>query len=106
MAGYVVRRTAAVLTLVLTGCVHATTPAPDAAAGVANIPERETSEACQSSSPECRRWTELAKLCEENLRQRDAGFMGRQEPYCTQAEEYREAVTGVADSTAPGAHRF
>ena len=32
--------------------------------------------------------------------------MGRQIPYCDQAETYREQVTGVAVSSASGAYDF
>jgi hypothetical protein len=32
--------------------------------------------------------------------------MGRQEPYCTDAETYREQVTGIELENAPGAYNF
>lgn len=67
---------------------------------------RSGSEVCNSTSPACQRWTELARKCEDNLRQREAGYMGRQIPYCDQAETYREQVTGVAVSSASGAYDF
>jgi hypothetical protein len=40
------------------------------------------------------------------MRRRDSGFMGRLEPFCDQAEDYRERVTGVADSSEKGAYDF
>jgi hypothetical protein len=79
---------------------------PKPAAFVPGVEGRGADEVCQSNSAECQQWTELAQKCEENMRQRDAGYMGRQEPYCGQMETYRERVTGVALSTAPGAYAF
>lgn len=70
------------------------------------VPGRSDKEICHSSSAACQKWTELAKKCEENMRQRDAGFIGYQKPYCAQAESLREKVTGVGSSTAPGAYNF
>ena len=70
------------------------------------VPGRGTDEVCNSSSPECQHWTALAIKCEDNMRQRDAGHLGPLEPYCDQAEQYREQVTGVPDSSSPGAYGF
>lgn len=67
---------------------------------------RGSDEVCQSTSPECQQWTELARKCEDNLRKRDAGDMSPQQPYCTQAEELRERATGVPLSSDPGAYNF
>ena len=92
------------LIALLTGC--SSTPSAPPAAFTPGVEGRSASEACQTTSQECQTWTELAKKCEESLRQREAGYMGRQEPYCTQAETYREEVTGIPLSTAPGAYSF
>ncbi len=51
-------------------------------------------------------WHQLKDRCDENMARRDAGFTGRLEPYCTQAETLREQATGIEDSTAPGATQF
>jgi hypothetical protein len=67
---------------------------------------RSAKEVCQSRTPACQKWTELARKCEDNMRQRDAGYMGPQKPYCTQAETFREKVTGIPLSSAPGAYNF
>jgi hypothetical protein len=110
--------------LLITGCspsINATMPAQDwrsrvspgphqpvskPVAFVPGVPGRSADEFCNSTSPECERWTALAIKCEDALRQRDAGYMGRQEPYCDQAEQYREQVTGIALSSDPGAYNF
>jgi hypothetical protein len=67
---------------------------------------RSVDQFCNSASPACQKWTELARKCEYNLRQREAGYMGRQEPYCTDAEIYREQVTGIELENVPGAYNF
>lgn len=67
---------------------------------------RSASEVCQSTTKACQQWTELAKKCEANMRRREAGDMSRMEPYCEQAEAYREQVSRVVDSSAPGAYSF
>lgn len=95
--------------LLLGGCVSrpvATTAPSPAAVFVPGVEGRSGSEVCNSTSPACQRWTELARKCEDNLRQREAGYMGRQIPYCDQAETYREQVTGVGVSSASGAYDF
>lgn len=92
------------LIALLGGCGSA--PSEPPAAFTPGVEGRSASEVCQTTSQECQTWTELVKKCEESLRQREAGYMGRQEPYCTRAEEYREAVTGVLNSSSPGAYAF
>jgi hypothetical protein len=67
---------------------------------------RSPDEICQSTSPECRRWTELARKCQDNMTQREAGYMGQQQPYCSEMEAFREQVTGIAESSSPGAYSF
>jgi hypothetical protein len=57
-------------------------------------------------SPECQKWTALARQCEEDLRRRDEGYMGRLGDSCLQAEELREQVTGIPLSSSPGAYAF
>ena len=47
---------------------------------------RSVDQFCNSATSSCQKWTELARKCEDNRRQREAGYMGRQEPYCTDAE--------------------
>ena len=49
----------------------------------------------------------LSKKCDENMERRYAGYMGKFERnYCTEAEELRERITGIKDSSAPGAMNF
>lgn len=45
------------------------------------------------------------KLIEESGYTKSASQLGRRS-YCTEAEEMRERITGVLDSTAPGAKDF
>jgi hypothetical protein len=73
---------------------------------VPGVDGRSSEEVCNSTSENCQRWTFLAKQCEENIRQRDAGYVGQQAPYCTEMEVLRESVTGIDLSTAPGAYDF
>jgi len=61
---------------------------------------RSVGEVCQSKSPECQTWMEKALLCETNLVNGIAGSA------CTQAEQFRERVTGIELSKAPGAFNF
>jgi hypothetical protein len=79
---------------------------PKPSAFVPGVEGRGPDEVCQSNSAECQEWTELARKCEENMRARDAGDISPQKPYCTQAEALRERITGIEDSSAPGAYRF
>ena len=67
---------------------------------------RSAEEVCNTTSTECQEWTALAEQCQENMRRRDEGYMGRLEPYCDQMETYRERVTGIALSSDPGAYNF
>lgn len=45
------------------------------------------------------------KLIEESGYTKNAAALGRRN-YCTEAEEMRERITGILDSTAPGAKDF
>lgn len=92
--------------LVLMASCSAPPPRPAAQPFTPGVEGRSAAETCQTTSPECQRWTELARKCEEGLRQREQGYMGYQRPYCTEAESYREQVTGVPLSTSPGAYSF
>jgi hypothetical protein len=76
------------------------------AAFTPGVEGRGSEEVCQSTSPEFQQWTDLARKCEDNLRKRDAGDKSPQQPYCTQAEELRQRVTGVPLSSEPGAYNF
>jgi hypothetical protein len=67
---------------------------------------RPASERCNSDSKECKEWTKLAIGCEQNMKRRDGGYMGKLPPYCTSMENLRERVTGIESSTAPGAYNF
>jgi hypothetical protein len=94
--------------LLLGACAPVAEPpsAPSPSAFVPGVEGRGPDEVCQTNSAECQEWTELARKCEENMRARDAGDMSPQRPYCTQAEALRERITGLEDSSAPGAYRF
>ena len=70
------------------------------------VPGRSPAEVCQSTSSACQAWTELARKCEDNMRQREAGFMGALPAHCSEMETLRERVTGVSDSSSPGAYQF
>ena len=75
--------------------------------GKAVVTGRTAEEICHSTTSECKHWTELAQGCAENMRQRDAGYMGKfPRNYCSEAETYREQVSGIADSSAKGAYSF
>ena len=67
---------------------------------------RPASERCNSESADCKQWTEWAIKCEENMKRRDEGYMGKLTPYCSAMEDLRERVTGIELSTAPGAYDF
>jgi len=94
--------------LLLGACAPVVEPpsTPKPSAFVPGVEGRGPDEVCQSNSAECQEWTELARKCEENMRARDAGDMSPQQPYCTQAEALREQITGIEDSSSPGAYRF
>ena len=63
---------------------------------------RSASETCTSDSPSCVTWTEMVLQCERQLAGEPIMVRGA----CTKAEMYREAVTGIELSTAPGAYKF
>jgi hypothetical protein len=86
--------------------IGAAPPGPQPPAFAPGVPGRGPAEVCHSTSAACQQWTELARKCEENMRQRDAGFMGRQLPHCSDMEALRERVTGIPDSGSPGAYSF
>ena len=60
----------------------------------------KVTELCTSQSQECITWTKLELKCIENLENNVTGSA------CTQAETYRENVTGIELSTDPGAYSF
>jgi len=71
------------------------------------VPGRSSSEVCNTTSKACQQWTALVVGCEENMKRRDAGYLGKFErSYCDEAEALREKLTGVALSTSPGAYDF
>lgn len=101
------------------GYIQQLQTAPDAAvAAVVSAKERETpftpgvagrsaNEVCSSTTPECQQWTALAVGCEENIKRRDAGYMGQfSRNYCDEMEVFRERITGVENSSSPGAYSF
>ena len=61
---------------------------------------RSLDEICTTTSEECKTWTAQAVVCEENLANAVPGNA------CTLMENYRETVTGIELSTAPGAYNF
>ena len=69
---------------------------------------RSASETCTSGSPSCVTWTEMALQCERQLAGAPIMVRGvaKGQSACGKAEEYREAVTGIELSTAPGAYKF
>ena len=92
---------ALLLFLPLTSC-----SSPKEEAFQPGVEGRSAEEVCNSTSPECQKWTALARQCEEDLRRRDEGYMGRLGDSCLQAEELREQVTGIPLSSSPGAYAF
>lgn len=96
------------VSLLLSACAPVVDPpsTPNPSAFVPGVEGRGSDEVCKSNSTECQEWTELARQCEENVRARDAGNMSPQQPYCTKAEALREQITGIEDSSSPGAYRF
>lgn len=70
------------------------------------LKSRSRSEICTSDSANCQKWTELAVPCEENMKRREEGYMGKLEPWCSQMEEFREQVTGIPVSSDPRAYSF
>jgi len=95
---------AAPTALALTAC--GSPEPPKQQAFTPGVEGRSADEVCNSTSKECQEWTALARQCQENMRRRDEGYMGRLEPYCDQMETYREQVTGIALSSDPGAYNF
>jgi hypothetical protein len=86
-----------------------TEPSSPAIGGLANtpsVPGRTRENACMSTTPECKKWTELAIKCEENMKLREQGYMGELTSYCGEMEDYREQITGIALSSDPGAYDF
>lgn len=78
-----------------------------ASAVKAGVDRRSSDEICRSTSVECKNWTALAQGCALNMRRREAGYMGKfPRNYCSEAETYREEVTGIKNSSAPGAFSF
>lgn len=73
---------------------------------VPGVDGRSSEEICNTTSESCQKWTFLAKRCEQNMLQREAGYTGEQVPYCSEAESFRERVTGIDLSTDPGAFNF
>ena len=68
---------------------------------------RSSSEMCNSDSGNCMAWTGMALKCELGLAEMDKGNYNN--PYrgsCLEAESFRESVTGIGLSTAPGAYSF
>ena len=61
---------------------------------------RSADEVCTTDSALCSAWTRKALQCEENLANAVPGTA------CTEMEEYREMVTGIAVSSDPGAYSF
>ena len=52
-------------------------------------------------------WDWLMERCEKDLQKRYAGYMGKFDRYhCAEAEDMRERITGIEDSSAPGAMDF
>ena len=52
-------------------------------------------------------WDWLMERCEKDLEKRYAGYMGKFDRYhCAEAEDMRERITGIEDSSAPGAMDF
>lgn len=90
------------LSIALAAC----SAAPPPETSTSGVEGRSAEEVCKSNSPACQEWTALAHKCAENERRREEGYMGKLEPYCTQMEEYRERVTGIPDSSSPGAYDF
>ena len=68
---------------------------------------RSASEMCQSDSAKCGEWLYLAESCGYSMKAIDAGqYDSKFRGSCGKAETFREQVTGVELSTAPGAFTF
>ena len=69
------------------------------------VPENKENTSTPSTPRE--KYDYLSKKCDENMERRYAGYMGKfDRNYCTEAEELRERITGIKDSSAPGAMNF
>ena len=69
------------------------------------VPENKENTSTPSTPRE--KYDYLSKKCDENMERRYAGYMGKfDRNYCTEAEELRERITGIEDSSAPGAMDF
>lgn len=106
---------APVYLVLIAGCAPSSPPSPlppseppqsRPSAFTPGVEGRAADEVCNTASPACQQWTELAWRCEENMRARDAGDMSPQRPYCTEAETLREKITGIPLSSDPGAYAF
>ena len=82
------------------------TLAPDAQEETVATLNRPASQKCNSDSKDCKQWTAWAIKCEENMKRRDEGYMGKLTPYCSAMENLRVRATGIELSTAPGAYNF
>lgn len=91
------------LAAVLQGCAFSSTRP---VAFVPGVQGRSADEVCQSTSPACQRWTELARKCEANMRAIEAGDLTPKQPYCSEMEKLRESATGIELSSDPGAYAF
>jgi hypothetical protein len=79
---------------------------PSESAFTPGVEGRGPDEVCNSTSEACRKWTEMAQMCEANMAARESGYMGELQPYCSNMESFREKVTGILDSSSPGAYDF
>jgi hypothetical protein len=79
---------------------------PSESAFTPGVEGRGPDEVCNSTSEACKKWTEMAQMCEVNMAARESGYMGELQPYCSNMESFREKVTGILDSSSPGAYDF
>lgn len=63
---------------------------------------RDSNEICMTDGGNCMAWTNMALHCERQLNGERTDF---RKP-CTRAETFRERVTGIESSSAPGAYSF
>jgi hypothetical protein len=73
---------------------------------IPGVEGRSSEETCNTTSENCQKWTFLAKRCEQNMSQREAGYTGELAPYCSEMESLREKATGIDLSTDTGAYDF
>ena len=88
------------LTLLLPGLVSCGVEETHADRQAKLLEYRGSDEVCTTNSTFCVSWTEKALLCEENLANAVPGTA------CTDMENYREKVTRIPLSSAPGAYSF